>query len=223
MIKMKKLIRSLVVALGGVFIGATASDAAGIGFFTNGLIEDYHGQFSDIEIAPGQLIPFFIHAETPVTLPNPSINDLVVINYSVIIDDPAEIEFSSNPQNPALSNLGNPTLSNLGNPTLDFIFGFALNYNRNEHSPSFWIKTLDGLRNDGMSDLSFRLNSAYFVNNSGGIQDITNLFGGAGVQGTLDFQAPGSPSQNTPEPGTMLSAAVALGWGAWLKRKNASQ
>jgi hypothetical protein len=227
MIKMKKLVRSLVVALGGVFIGATASDAAGISFFINGPLEYYPGQFdqdsiSDIEIAPGRLIPFFLYTDTSVTLPNPGINQ-VFIDYSVIIDDPAEIEFSSNPELPDLSNLGNPTLSNLGNPTLNFRLNFPLNYNRNERVPSFWIKTLDGMRNDGMSDLSFRLNSAQFINNSGVFQDISNLFGGAGVQATLEFQAPASPSQDVPEPGTMLSAAVALGWGAWLKRKNASQ
>jgi hypothetical protein len=29
-----------------------------------------------------------------------------------------------------------------------------------------------------------------------------------------------SADHNVPEPGTILSAAVALGWGGWLKRKN---
>jgi hypothetical protein len=225
MIKMKKLIRSLVIALGGVFIGATASDAAGISFITFG--QGYSaGQFDqdpimEFEQPPGRLIPFLLSADTFLNLPNP-VDSPVFISYSVIIDDPTEIEFSSNPENPYLSMQGNPVLSNLGNPTYEFRLALSQNFHHTEPFPSFWIKTLDGMRNDGISDLSFRLNSAFLVT-SGGLQDITNLLGGAGIQETVEFQAPVPPSQNTPEPGTMLSAAVALGWGAWLKRKNASQ
>jgi hypothetical protein len=64
-------------------------------------------------------------------------------------------------------------------------------------------------------------------------QNVTNLFGGSALFGgnnsqntqKVEVQRDGSdvPLEDVPEPTTILSAAIAVGWGAWLKRKNSSQ
>jgi len=56
--------------------------------------------------------------------------------------------------------------------------------------------------------------------NLGGLALNTSSF--SGIQPSLIVET-ADVTESVPEPTTILTAAIALGWGGWLKRKNSSQ
>jgi hypothetical protein len=78
MIKMKRLIRSLVIASGGLLIAATASNAASISFAPEGTQLDTDEIF-DIEVAKDDLIDFNVSV-------NPQSSSSVDIYFSIRLD-----------------------------------------------------------------------------------------------------------------------------------------
>ncbi len=205
MIKMKKLVRSLVVALGGVFITATASEAASISFDSSYRSRIDANNIFGIPIRPGGEAEISVEVNTSLNgiyPPFPS-NRQVSISFSVTVDDWGEIGFPGDQPYP-----------------LDF---YLLLPQNQIHRESFIIPVLDNLRKDGNADLSLRFNSASLKGDGLLYPDIDllNEFGPVGFKEGVDFQ-PYIYSTGVPEPSTMLCAAVALGWGAWLKRKNSS-
>ena len=204
MIKMKKLVRSLVIALGGVFIAATASEAASISFrsFYRSAI-DANNIFG-IPIRPGTDAQISIEVNTFLNGIYPTFpsNRQVSISFSVTVDDWGEIGFPGDQPYP---------------------LNFDLLLPQNQiHSETFIIPVLNNLRKDGNADLSLRFNSASLKGDGLLYPDIDllNEFGPVGFQEGVDFHP--QIYRDVPEPSTMLCAAVALGWGAWLKRKNSS-
>jgi hypothetical protein len=79
-------------------------------------------------------------------------------------------------------------------------------------SPFFYFDVLPFIsqsikNNDTSAGFSLRINDAYLTLNEDARLTII----------TADV------TESVPEPTTVLTAAVALGWGGWLKRKNSSQ
>ena len=203
MIKMKKLIRSLVIASGGLFIAATASDAASISFRPTGAPID-RDPIRDTVTTSRQRINFDILVDTTGINANPNFN--LEIDFSILLD-PTELKAITFPS----FNGSNFKATVLGNVAMGFITKYE-------------VETSDDLINDGKADLSLIFNSAFLIDNNGVRgQNVSNSFGrGPGLVQTVEVQ-PRVPNQSVPEPTTMLSAAIALGWGGWLKRKNSSQ
>jgi hypothetical protein len=205
-IKMKKLLRSLVIASGGLFIAATASDAASISFTPTGgqLDEDV---IWDIETAPDQEITFNVSFNTQfITDTVHNATSDIEIDYSILID-PTELLL-----------LGKP-------PGQGFRRQVVVSRNSQMVVDPFSVKVLNGLNNNGDIDVMLILHSAYAGGTGFAGENVSNSFGGSGIKQIVEVQ-PNDPdllAQNTPEPGTILSAAVALGWGGWLKRKSLSQ
>jgi hypothetical protein len=212
--KMKKLIRSLVIASGGLFIAATASNAANISFTPAGTQLD-EDEILDIGTAPDQQITFNISFDTHFINTAYNSNSFVYVDYSILIDT-TELEIVDKPGG-------------------GFRHIIALSQNAVLVNP-FTVKVLNGLINDGAPDIRLIFHSAYAGSGITG-EDVSNSFGSLGPSSTFGYTGttlvqtvevqPNDPAdllaQNTPEPGTILSAAVALGWGGWLKRKSSSQ
>jgi hypothetical protein len=203
MIKLKKLIRSLVIASSGLFITATACDAASISFRPTGTQLD-QDEILDFSGKPGDLVEFEILIDTNGINLTPNFNN-VVIEFSLFLD-PTELRTINFPVETDESYPNNY---------------FSTNFSENTTAPVALvpIKMLEGLINDGTADLRLKLDSAYTRNSSDVGQDVTNLFevgGKFGSEQTLDFQP-------VPEPTTIFGSALALGVGGWLKRKKSSQ
>jgi hypothetical protein len=203
MIKIKKLIRSLVIASSGLFIAATASDAASISFRPTGTQLD-QDEILDFSGNPGDLVNIEILIDTSGINLNSNF-DNVVIEFSLFLD-PTE-----------LRTINFPVETDESYPNNYFSTNFSENTTASVAIVP--IKMLEGLINDGRADLRLKLDSAYTRNSSDVRQDVTNLFevgGGFGAEQTLDFQP-------VPEPTTIFGSALALGVGGWLKRKKSSQ
>jgi hypothetical protein len=203
MIKVRKLIRSLVIASSGLFITATACDAASISFRPTGTQLD-QDEILDFSGKPGDLVEFEILIDTNGINLTPNFNN-VVIEFSLFLD-PTELRTINFPVETDESYPNNY---------------FSTNFSENTTAPVALvpIKMLEGLINDGTADLRLKLDSAYTRNSSDVGQDVTNLFevgGKFGSEQTLDFQP-------VPEPTTIFGSALALGVGGWLKRKKSSQ
>jgi hypothetical protein len=200
MIKIKKLIRSLVIASSGLFIAATASDAASISFRPTGTQLD-QDEILDFSGNPGDLVELEILIDTSGINLNSNF-DNVVINFSLFLD-PTE-----------LRTINFPVETDESYPENYFSTNFSQNTTASVAIVP--IKMLEGLINDGTADLRLKLDSAYTRNSSDVRgQDVTNLFevgGGFGSEQTVDFQP-------VPEPTTIFGSALALGVGGWLKRK----
>lgn len=198
---MKKLIRSFVLALGGLFITATASDAASISFTPTGAPLDSDLIF-DIITVPGQVIDFQILFDTNNI--NTSLLNSVEIDFSIKLD-PTELELVSLPQGTTAIPNGFTTNKN----------AFAgIPQNRTGTLTTFQAKVLNGLISDGMSDMSLKLNFANIGGPTG--QDVSSSFGGSGVKQIVEVQP-------VPEPTTIFGSALALSVGGWLKRKKSGQ
>jgi hypothetical protein len=206
MIKMKKLIRSLVIASSGLFIAATASDAASISFRSTGtqFAQLDQDEILDLPGNPGDLVSFEVFIDTSGINTNPNFN--IVIRFAIFLD-PIELRTINFPVETDESYPENYFETNFSQSTKALVAIFP-------------VKMLDGLINDGAADLTLKLNSAFIINDNGvGYQDVTNLFevgGGFGSEQTVDFQP-------VPEPTTIFGSALALGVGGWLKRKKSSQ
>jgi len=203
MIKVRKLIRSLVIASSGLFITATACDAASISFRPTGTQLD-QDEILDFSGKPGDLVEFEILIDTNGINLNPNFNN-VVIEFSLFLD-PTE-----------LRTINFPVETDESYPNNYFSTNFSENTTASVAIVP--IKMLEGLINDGTADLRLKLDSAYTRNSSDVRQDVTNLFevgGGFGSEQTLDFQP-------VPEPTTIFGSALALGLGGWLKRRKSSQ
>jgi len=205
MIKIKKLIRSLVIASSGLFIAATASDAASISFKPTGTQLD-QDEILDFSGNPGDLVNIEILIDTSGINLNSNF-DNVVINFSLFLD-PTE-----------LRTINFPVETDESYPENYFSTNFS--QNTTALAAIVPIKMLEGLINDGTADLRLKLDSAYTRSTSNDVrgQDVTNLFevgGGFGSEQTLDFQP-------VPEPTTIFGSALALSVGGWLKRKKSSQ
>jgi len=204
MIKIKKLIRSLVIASSGLFITATACDAASISFRPTGTQLD-QDEILDFSGKPGDLVEFEILIDTNGINLNPNF-DNVVIEFSLFLD-PTE-----------LRTINFPVETDESYPNNYFSTNFSQNTTASVAIVP--IKMLEGLINDGTADLRLKLDSAYTRNSSDVRgQDVTNLFevgGGFGSEQTVDFQP-------VPEPTTIFGSALALGVGGWLKRKKSGQ
>jgi hypothetical protein len=203
MIKIKKLIRSLVIASSGLFIAATASDAASISFRPTGTQLD-QDEILDFSGNPGDLVNIEILIDTSGINLNSNFYN-VVIEFSLFLD-PTE-----------LRTINFPVETDESYPNNYFSTNFSENTTASVAIVP--IKMLEGLINDGTADLRLKLDSAYTRNSSDVRQDVTNLFevgGGFGSEQTLDFQP-------VPEPTTIFGSALALGVGGWLKRKKSGQ
>jgi hypothetical protein len=205
MIKVKKLIRSLVIASSGLFITATACDAASISFRPTGTQLD-QDEILDFSGNPGDLVDFEIFIDTSGINLNPSF-DNIVINFSLSLD-PTELRTINFPVETDESYPENYFSTNFSENTTALVAIVP-------------IKMLESLINDGTVDLRLKLESAYTRNTSSDVrgQDVTNLFevgGGFGSEQTLDFQP-------VPEPTTIFGSALALGVGGWLKRKKSNR
>jgi hypothetical protein len=203
MIKMKKLIRSLIIASTGLFITATACDAASISFRPTGTQLD-QDEILDFSGKPGDLVEFEIFVDTNGINLNPNFYN-VVIEFSLFLD-PTELRTINFPVETDESFPNNYFSTNFSENTTALVARVP-------------IKMLEGLINDGKADLRLKLDSAYTRNFNGVRQDVTNLFevgGGFGSEETVDFQP-------VPEPTTIFGSALALGVGGWLKRKISSQ
>lgn len=201
---MKKLIRSLIIASTGLFITATACDAASISFRPTGTQLD-QDEILDFSGKPGDLVEFEILIDTNGINLNPNF-DNVVIEFSLFLD-PTE-----------LRTINFPVETDESYPNNYFSTNFSQNTTASVAIVP--IKMLEGLINDGTADLRLKLDSAYTRNSSDVRgQDVTNLFevgGGFGSEQTVDFQP-------VPEPTTIFGSALALGVGGWLKRKKSGQ
>ena len=204
MIKVRKLIRSLVIASSGLFITTTACDAASISFRPTGTQLD-QDEILDFSGKPGDLVEFEILIDTNGINLNPNF-DNVVIEFSLFLD-PTE-----------LRTINFPVETDESYPNNYFSTNFSQNTTASVAIVP--IKMLEGLINDGTADLRLKLDSAYTRNSSDVRgQDVTNLFevgGGFGSEQTVDFQP-------VPEPTTIFGSALALGVGGWLKRKKSGQ
>jgi hypothetical protein len=206
MIKMKKLIRSLVIASSGLFIAATASDAASISLRSTGIqpAQLDQDEILDLPGNPGDLVSFEILIDTNGINTNSNFN---IVMFFAIFLDPTELRTINFPVQTEESFPNNFFSTNLpqNTSTLNIIFP---------------VKMLDNLINDGAADLTLKLNSAFTINDNGvRDQDVTNSFevgGRVGSVQTIDFQP-------VPEPTTIFGSALALGVGGWLKRKKSSQ
>ena len=223
---MKRLIRSLVIASGGLFIAATASDAAKISFTSTpeGFQRDTD-PISDIKVGGGQIINF----EVLYNAEDIELSDSVEIDFS-IDTDPGELALS-------IPDGAEPAFGS------GFQFKKIVPLNMAGSLINFQTTASNNLSNDGISDVVLALRSVYIMENRvvNGInvsvrgRDITRLFGGTTLFG-------GTNSQNTqkvevqsdgsdipidpiivPEPTTIFGSALALGVGGWLKRKKLSQ
>jgi hypothetical protein len=196
MIKMKRLIRSLVIASGGLFIAATASNSASISFSPTGQQIDGDPIY-DIVAGSGQVINFGIDVntffiETAFDLPDREVE----INFTILLD-PKELQSLEFPNNSFIR----PTLFVPQNTLGRIIFS---------------TKVLDGVINDGGRDLTLSLQSAYIGGRGIDGEDVTRSFGGSGVKQTVEVQP-------IPEPTTIFGSALALGVGGWLKQKKSNQ
>src|SRR4028119_272626 len=203
MIKVKKLIRSLVIASSGLFITATACDAASISFRPTGTQLD-QDEILDFSGKPGDVVEFEILIDTNGINLNSNFYN-VVIEFSLFLD-PTE-----------LRTINFPVETDESYPNNYFSTNFSQNTTASVAIVP--IKMLQGLINDGTADLRLKLDSAYIRNSNDVRQDVTNLFevgGGFGSEQTLDFQP-------VPEPTTIFGSALALGVGGWLKRKKSGQ
>ena len=200
---MKKLIRSLVIASTGLFITATACDAASISFRPTGTQLD-QDEILDFSGKPGDLVEFEILIDTNGINLNPNFYN-VVIEFSLFLD-PTELRTINFPVETDESYPNNYFSTNFSENTTALVAIVP-------------IKMLGGLINDGTADLRLKLDSAYTRNSNDVRQDVTNLFevgGGFGSEQTVDFQP-------VPEPTTIFGSALALGVGGWLKRKKSGQ
>jgi hypothetical protein len=200
MIKIKKLIRSLVIASSGLFITATACDAASISFRPTGRQLD-QDEILDISGNPGDLVYFDVLIDTNGINTNP----YVLINFSIFID-PTELRTVNFPVETDQSFTEN-------------YFQSSLPQNTTIWAVLFPVKILDGLINDGKADLILKFDSAFTTNNNGVREDVSNLFevgGGFGSAQIVDFQP-------VPEPTTIFGSAIGLCLGGWLKRKKSNQ
>ncbi len=200
---MKKLICSLIIASTGLFITATACDAASISFRPTGTQLD-QDEILDFSGKPGDLVEFEILIDTNGINLNPNFYN-VVIEFSLFLD-PTELRTINFPVQTDESYPNNYFSTNFSENTTALVARVP-------------IKMLEGLINDGTADLRLKLDSAYTRNSSDVRQDVTNLFevgGGFGSEQTLDFQP-------VPEPTTIFGSALALGVGGWLKRKKSTQ
>jgi hypothetical protein len=203
MIKMKKLIRSLIIASTGLFITATACDAASISFRPTGIQLD-QDEILDFSGKPGDLVEVEILIDTNGINLNPNFYN-VVIEFALFLD-PTE-----------LRTINFPGETDESFPNNYFTTNFSENTTASVAIVP--IKMLEGLINDGTADLRLKLYSAYTRNSNDVRQDVTNLFevgGGFGSEQTVDFQP-------VPEPTTIFGSALALSLGGWLKRKKSGQ
>jgi hypothetical protein len=196
MIKMKRLIRSLVIASGGLFIAATASNAASISFTPTGTQLDTD-EILDIEASPGQVINFSIDVntffiETAFDLPNREVE----INFTILLDS-KELQFLKFPENSGIF----PTIFVPQNTLGRIIVS---------------TRVLDGLTNDGSSDFAILFRSAYIGGHGFAGENVSRSFGGVGDNQRVEVQP-------VPEPATIFGSALALSVGGWLKRKKSSQ
>jgi hypothetical protein len=211
MIKVKKLIRSLVIASSGLFIAATACDAASLSFRPRGTQLD-QDEILDFSGNPGDLVSLEIFVDTSGIDTSPNFGNIVIL-FSVFLD-PTE-----------LRTVNFPVMTDQSYPENYF----SANFPQNTRAPvaTIPVKMLNGLINDGAADVTLKLSSAYTRNSSGVRNDVTNLFqvgGGFGSEQTVDFQpVPEPTTQPVPEPTTIFGSALALGVGGWLKRKKSSQ
>jgi hypothetical protein len=220
MIKMKKLIRSLVIASGGLFIAANASDAASISFQPRGEQIDDDDIF-DLVKRVGDKETFTFHVDTFLNL-DKKLPGKILLVFGITLD-PTELKFIEDPL-----------------PSLVLTVVIPQDQKgRIEHNVT--VEVLKGLNDDGEPDLSLQFISAQLIfldkDDKGAdklvvLKNLNELFGHKNIDvdnfpviQKVEVQPPGKEplTQNTPEPGTILSAAVALGWGGWLKRKNSSQ
>ena len=207
---MKRLIRSLVIASGGLFLAATASNAASISFRPTGTQLD-QDKILDFSGNPGDIVEFEILIDTNGINLNSNFNN-VVIQFALLLD-PTE-----------LRTINFPIQTDESYPENYFQVNFSTNTTTSIARVP--IKMLESLINDGTPDLRLRLDLAYTrsTSNDGRGQDVTNLFevgGGFGSEQTLDFQP--VDFQQVPEPTTIFGSALALSVGGWLKRKKSSQ
>ena len=203
MIKIKRLIRSLVIASGGLFLAAAASNAASISFAPTGSQLDNDGIF-DIKTVSGEIIDFTVLFDTN----NISTKLLfsVEIDFSIELDQ-TELEIVSLPQGTIATPNGFSTNKGAFAP---------IPQKTNGTLTTFQARVLNGLINDGRSDLSLKLNFVKIGGDSPIGEDVSSSFGGAGVRQTVEVQP-------VPEPTTIFGSALALGVGGWLKRKKSSQ
>jgi len=198
MIKMKRLIRSLIIASGGLFLAATASNAASISFAPTGEQLD-KDRISDIKTATGEVLEFAIISESFQLFSD------VWVNFAVKLDT-TELKF----------------LNSSGLPVLELFLRVPKD---KSVRTNFKVEVLDGLNNDGDADLSLLFKSAYFPNISGEPDlnsDVSESFGFK-----RDVNNPPVVQdvevQPVPEPTTIFGSTLALGVGGWLKRKKSSQ
>jgi hypothetical protein len=201
MIKMKRLIRSLVIASGGLFLAATASNAASISFAPKGTQLD-SDPILDIETSPGQVIDFEVLFDTNGITTNLLFS--VEINFSIELD-PTELQLVSFPEGLIGTAPNSFSIKRDGIPQ-----------KATGSLTTFQVKVLNGLINDGMSDLRLTFNSANIGGDSSISEDVSSSFGGSGAAQTVEVQP-------VPEPTTIFGSALALGVGGWLKRKKSSQ
>jgi hypothetical protein len=192
MIKMKRLIRSLVIASGGLFLAATASNAAGISFTQKGSHLDLD-EIRDIQTSIGQLIDFKISIDTTGIITAPDFaSDSIEVIFSILVDQKELL------------------LTHPSTPSSGYTDKAHLFRNTSVEFTTVQVKVLEGLFSDGKSDFTLKVNSAFTVNpkNIPG-QDVTKLFGAEQIVEV----------QPVPEPTTIFGSALALGVGGWLKRK----
>lgn len=210
MIKIKKLIRSLVIASSGLFIAATTSDAASLSFRPTGIQLD-QDEILDFSGNPGDLVSLEILIDTSGINTNPNLDNIVIL-FSLFLD-PTE-----------LRTINFPVETDQSFPESYFSVNFPKNTRASVAKVP--VKMLDGLINDGAADVTLKLDFAYTRNSFNDLpdQDVTNLFevgGGFGSKQTVDFQP--VDFQPVPEPTTIFGSAIALGLGGWLKKKKSSQ
>jgi len=208
MIKIKKLICSLVIASSGLFIAATACDAASISLRPTGTQLD-QDEILDFSGNPGDLVFFEILMDTTGINPNPNFPnfniEIIYINFSIFLD-PTELRTINFPVETDQSFPENYFESNLPPNTTRL-------------NTIFPVKMLDSPINDGAADLTLKLDSAFAINDNGVRQDVSNSFEVWGKFGSVQ----GVDFQPVPEPTTIFGSAIALGLGGWLKRKKSSQ
>lgn len=199
---MKRLIRSLVIASGGLFIAATASNAASISFTSSAAQLD-DDEIFDIETAPDQVIDFTVLYDTNgITTNLPLIS--VEIKFSIELHQ-TELQLASLPEGliGAESNSFSIKRDGIPQKTIGSL-------------TTFQVKVLNGLINDGDKDFTLNLISAKIGGESSISENVTSSFGGSGIKQTVEVQP-------VPEPTTIFGSALALGIGGWLKRKKSSQ
>jgi hypothetical protein len=205
MIKIKKLIRSLVIASSGLFIAATACDAASISLRPTGTQLD-QDEILDFSGNPGDLVEFEILMDSTGINSNPNFNiKRIYINFSIFLD-PTE-----------LRTINFPVQTDQSYP--ENYFEANLLPNTTMLNTRFPVKMLDSLINDGAADLTLKLDSAFAVDDNGVRQDVSNSFEVWGKVGSVQ----GVDFQPVPEPTTIFGSAIALGLGGWLKQKKSSQ